>query len=183
MGFEDEQTTPGWKPECHSLRVYRRGHEVVTFYLEPNVRYSFGRTSQAKVLFPDVRVSRMHGYLEMLNGLWSFMDVGSANNSYLFNGYDLTEAEREDRDLPCHKLRRAFPAAMRPGQGILLGTRDCWIELFAGQPPGTLPNLIGVNPPSVLAMLGLAVVSESPTPDLLEMPEPAVIHPYVRKAS
>jgi hypothetical protein len=149
--------------------------------LDPGYRYSFGRTAQAGVLLPDVRVSRAHGDLEVHDGRWTFTDLGSANGSFLFRVGDLVHTEVSGADLPCVRLEPGQRGRLRPGDGVLLGCRDAWIELLPHPPPGALPNLVGANPPSVLAVLGIESVAESETPDLRwpsetpELPEPRTI--------
>lgn len=144
--------------------------------------YSFGRTTRAQILLPDIRVSRCHGELMVRNGAWTYTDRGSANGSYIFEREDLRVAERARRDLPCHRLTAQESHPLQPGEGILLGCRDAWIELLEAPPPGALPNLVGVNPPTVLAVLGIEAIREADTPDLewtsetLEPPPRRILH-------
>lgn len=145
--------------------------------LEPNRLYTFGRTARARVLFPDVRVSRAHGDLEMHGGSWHFTDLSSSNGSFVFRVADLDRTDAVGADLPCLRIAPGRRARLRSGDGVLLGCRDAWLELLSVPPPGALRDVARVNPPSVLAVLGLKAVREAETPDLDwpdgELPLPA----------
>lgn len=129
-------------------------------------QYTFGRTTRAQVLLPDIRVSRCHGMLEVHDSAWTFTDIGSVNGSFMFRVEDFVASESKGLDLPCIRLDRGHQGRLRPGDGVLLGCRDTWIEMLEEPPPGALPTLAGVNPPSVLAVLGIEAVREGETPDL-----------------
>ncbi|MEO1232839.1 MAG: FHA domain-containing protein [Myxococcota bacterium] len=163
------------------LRIHRHGHPRVAFVLREEHAYTFGRTTRAQILLPDIRVSRCHGELMVRNGAWTYTDLGSANGSYVFDVEDLHLAERAQVDLRCYRLAVQEGYRLRPGEGVLLGCRDAWIELTPTPPAGALPDLVGINPPSVLAVLGIEAVREADTPDLewtseaLEPPPPRVL--------
>lgn len=152
-------------PVVRGLCIHRHGHPRVALRLDPAHRYTFGRTARSKILLPDQRASRAHGDLEVVGSSWAFTDLGSANGSFLFRVEDFFLSESDGGDLSCVRLTPGNRGRLRPGEGILLGSRDAWIEMLAAPPPGALTSLDGVNPRSVLEALGL-LEEEGVTPDL-----------------
>lgn len=151
-------------PAGRAIRVHRAGHAPVAFPVDPAFTYDFGRVRRAHVLYADGRVSRLHGRLEAVGRRWLFTDPGSANGSFRFRVDDWLDCEAIGARLPCARLAVGRPEWIRPGEGVLLGSRGAWFELLLEVPVGSVLDPARINPPEVLDALGLG----APTHDLAE---------------
>lgn len=149
-------------PAGRAVRIHRDGYSPVTFPLDPARRYDFGRAARARILFDDRRVSRIHGRLECVEHRWVFVDAGSANGSYRFLVRDWIDCEAVGAHLPCARLEEGRREWLRPGEGILLGSREAWLELLLEIPVGAVLDPDRINPPGLRARLGI----DKPTYDL-----------------
>lgn len=122
---------------ARSMRVHRAGG-TATLALQPERHYTFGRGNAADVLFEESRVSRQHASLRFDDGRWLFVDLGSANGSFLCRAADMKKGVSDDETLPVRSVQAGEVIALQPGDAVLLGTRRAWVELCEDLPEGAL---------------------------------------------
>lgn len=130
-----------------AVRIVHDGGASV-LALEPGRTLVLGRSDRAEVIFPETRVSRLHGMLWWQDDAWCYRDLGSANGSFAFDTKDFQQAEASDDELPVDVLAEGVPRRLRVGDGVLLGTRRARIEMLEAVPdalPGALATRAHVS--------------------------------------
>jgi DNA-binding NtrC family response regulator len=107
-----------------AVRVHRHGEEPVVLSLARRARSTLliGRGDGVECRLTDQSISRIHGFLRDDDGGWVYVDVGSANGSYLME---------QGQRLP---LRPGVPQPLMVGTDIYLA-RDNRIEPLSSLPP------------------------------------------------
>lgn len=107
-----------------AVRVHRHGEEPVVLSLSRRARSTLliGRGDGVECRIDDKSVSRIHGFLRDDDDGWVYVDVGSANGSYLME---------QGQRLP---LRPGVPQPLMVGTDIHLA-RDNRIEPLSALPP------------------------------------------------
>lgn len=107
-----------------AVRIHRQGEEPIVLSLAKRARSTLliGRGEGVECRLADHNVSRIHGFLRVDDEVWVYVDVGSANGSYLMEG-----GER----LP---LRPGITQPLQVGVDIHLA-RDNRIEPLDALPP------------------------------------------------
>lgn len=110
-----------------AVRVHRHGEEPVVWSLARRARSTLliGRGEGVECRIADHSVSRIHGFLRDDDDGWVYVDVGSANGSYLME---------QGQRLP---LRAGVPQPLMVGTDIHLA-RDNRIEPLSALPPSTV---------------------------------------------
>ncbi len=116
-------------PIVNAVRIVHDGTPRV-MKLEPGQTFVFGRSDRAEIVFPESRVSRLHGMLWWHNDSWCYRDLGSANGSFVYDVGEFQAHEGDEDDLPVDVLREGEPRPLCAGDGVLLGTRRARIEML-----------------------------------------------------
>lgn len=141
----------------NAVRIVHDGTPRV-MKLEPGQTFVFGRSDRAEVVFPESRVSRLHGMLWWHQDSWCYRDLGSANGSFVYKVREFESHEGDEDDLPVDVLREGEPRSLTEGEGILLGTRRARIEMLCESEVHHLP--VALTSPAAVGSHGL---SDHPT--------------------
>ncbi|MFH1811330.1 MAG: sigma 54-interacting transcriptional regulator [Pseudomonadota bacterium] len=106
------------------LRIERAGHAPVDMVLDPEQRYLLGRHDAADIGFAAAEVSRLHGVLRVVDGVWHYEDMGSHNGSVLRRAGHASQVALQAREA----------MAVGVGDTVALGCDEARL-LFVERPP------------------------------------------------
>jgi DNA-binding NtrC family response regulator len=114
-----------------AVRIHENG-EAPLLLLLADVRGAalIGRFEQADVRLRSDRVSRVHGMLRKDGDAWSYLDLGSANGSFLTTTDEARQGATSGRRVVAGDV-----VPLAAVEAIVLGSRACWIETLTSLPP------------------------------------------------
>ena len=89
-----------------------------------------GRFEQADIRVRSDRVSRVHGMLRKDGDTWSYLDLGSANGSFLTTTDEAMNGATSGR-----RVTAGDVVPLSAVEAIVIGSRACWLETLTTLPP------------------------------------------------
>jgi DNA-binding NtrC family response regulator len=139
--------------EVVAVRVHRRGEEPLVLSLAKRQRSTLliGRGDGVECRLADESVSRIHGFLRGDDDAWVYVDVGSANGSYLMEGGQrlplrpgIPQPLVVGTDIHLARDNRLEPLAALPASRVNAGTRSAAGLEFEGHLQSLAPSRLPV---------------------------------------